>query len=344
MLKPHFEFQVSNKLKKDRNPLAKIKTDEEELIIKVSWLYYFANLTQLEIANKLNLSRPKVGRLLNKALENGIIQIQFSPEIKSFHIEIENELETRFGLTEAIVVESGANKAELLDNLGRAAAGYLDRSLKGDFLLGLGMGSSLSTIPNYMNQRKANQGTIITLSGGFSQQGNDTSDINSSWPLAQKLNARLEILYCPLYVENEETRNVLLNDDNIKSQITKATECDYAVISIGLIGTEMGLYQRGYIDHQEVEDLITAGAVGEILISFYDLDGNEVKTGLDKRNIGLGIDELSKIPVTIGVSGGLPKTRAILGALRNGLLNVLVTDLDTAQAIIKLDDKLKSNN
>lgn len=321
--------------------MAKIRTIEKELIIKVSWLYYFGNLTQLQIAKKLNLSRPKVGRLLNKALEEGIIQIQFSPEIESFHIEIENELENRFGLSEAIVVESGGNNEELIENLGRATARFLDRTLEGDFLLGLGMGSSLSAIPKFINQRNDKKGTIITLSGGFSQPGYDTSDINSSWSLAQKLDARLEILYCPLYVDSEEARKVLLNEESLKSQLEKATRCDMAVISIGVIGTEMGLYQRGYIDFQDVDTLNNAGAIGEILISFYDQAGNPVKTELDKRNIGLGIQELQNVPVTVGVSGGLLKTKPILGALRNGLLNVLVTDLSTAQAIIELDDRTK---
>ena len=77
------------------------------------------------------------------------------------------------------------------------------------------------------------------------------------------------------------------------------------------------------------------------MISFCDQAGNPVKTELDKRNIGLGIQELQSVPVTVGVSGGLLKTKPILGALRNGLLNVLVTDLSTAQAIIELDDRTK---
>lgn len=322
--------------------MAKTKTVEKELIIKVSWLYYFGNLTQLEIAKKLNLSRPKVGRLLSKAREQGIIQIQFSPEIESFHIEIENELENRFGLSEAIVVESGENHEELIDNLGRAAARFLDRTLEGDFLLGLGMGSSLAAIPKYLKQRNDSQGTIITLSGGFSQPGHDTNDLNSSWPLAQKLDARLEILYCPLYVDSEETRSVLMKEESLKSQLAKATHCDIAVISIGVIGTEMGLYKRDYINYEDVDELINAGAIGEILISFYDQEGNVVKTELDKRNIGLGIDELRNIPITVGVSGGLTKTLPILGALRNGLLNVMVTDLITAQAVLELDSRLKN--
>jgi DNA-binding transcriptional regulator LsrR (DeoR family) len=137
-------------------------TSEEEILVKVSWLYYFGDMTQQEIADKLNLSRPKVGRLLSKARQEGIIEISLSPKIQSLNLALENELEKRFGLKEAVVVESGEDRETLNRNLGRAGARFLDRNICEDFMLGIAMGTSIAAILPYVHPRSSSNGTIIT--------------------------------------------------------------------------------------------------------------------------------------------------------------------------------------
>ncbi len=229
-------------------------TDKERLV-KIAWLYYFGGLTQQEIAKKLNLSRPKVGRMIKKALDMGIVEIRLSPSVKSYHFEIENELETRFGLREALVVDSGSDKASLYDNLGIAGARYLNRILEDEFLLGIALGTSIAAMIPYITPRKASGGTIITLSGGFSQSGYDTAAYNVSWPLADLLNARLEQLYCPLVAESEETRNAILGDRHLRAQFERATTCDVAIVSIGNVNLDMPLYTFDFCEKEDVEEL-----------------------------------------------------------------------------------------
>ena len=42
--------------------------------------------------------------------------------------------------------------------------------------------------------------------------------------------------------------------------------------------------------------------------------------------MGLGIEELKNIPIVIGVACGENKKEAILGALRGGYLNIIITN------------------
>lgn len=49
------------------------------LLRKVSTLYYVENQTQQEIADHIGVSRPTVGRLLQDALEAGVVQITVVP-------------------------------------------------------------------------------------------------------------------------------------------------------------------------------------------------------------------------------------------------------------------------
>jgi deoxyribonucleoside regulator len=314
-------------------------SNEEELIIKVSWLYYFGNLTQQEIARKMNLSRSKVGRLLQKALTDDIIEIKFNSSVQSYHSSLESEFEDRFNLREALITNSSDDPSELLDNLGHACARYLDRALGDDFILGIGLGTTIAAVLPHLVPRKSSNGTIVTLSGGFSQAGFDTSAYNISWPMANKLNARLEQMLCPLVAETVEVRNAIMGDSNIQAQLDRARSCDIALVSIGPVNHDMNLYNFGYIPIDDVRTLLDAGAVGEVLSSFYDQSGKLLETEVGKRNIGLGIPDLKRIPISVAVSGGLKKAEAILGALKNGFLDVLITDVNAAEAILKLNEK-----
>jgi DNA-binding transcriptional regulator LsrR (DeoR family) len=314
---------------------------DEEVLVRVSWLYYFEDLTQQEIADKLNLSRPKVGRLLAKARQTGIIEIRLSPRINSLNLPLEDELEKRFGLKEAWVVDSGEDRDTLYRNMGRAGARFLERNLSDNFTLGIAMGTSVSAIVPYLHHRQVSRGTLITLSGGFTQPGHDTSGYNTSWPMAESLGARLEQLFCPLVADSQETRDAILGDPNMSRQLSRAAGVDMAIVSIGYVHMDMPLRRLGFCSRKDIEVLLEAGAVGEIITSFCDLDGNIIKSDLDERMIGLHIDELKKVPTTVAISGGLEKTKAILGALRTRCLDVIITDLRTAEAVLKLDDETR---
>jgi DNA-binding transcriptional regulator LsrR (DeoR family) len=312
---------------------------EEELIIKVSWLYYFSNLTQLEIAKKMNLSRSKVGRLLRKALADGIIEIKFKPTVQSYHPAEESEIESRFNVQEAIITNSSEDPDQLLDNLGRAGARYLNRVLKDNFVLGIGMGKTIKSILPHVVSGNFPDSTIVTLSGGFSQAGHDTTDYNISWPIAEKFGARLEQMLCPLIAETPEARNAIISDSNIQAQMEQARQCDIGLVSIGPVNHVMNLYSLGYIAKEDVSALLDLNIVGEVLSSFYDISGNVIQTELNQRSLGLEIPDLKEIGTCVAISGGLDKTEAILGALRNGFLDVMITDINTAEAVLQLADR-----
>ena len=49
---------------------------EESLMVKAAWYYYFENMTQQAIAERLSVSRMRVIRLLENARQTGIIQFR----------------------------------------------------------------------------------------------------------------------------------------------------------------------------------------------------------------------------------------------------------------------------
>ena len=67
-------------------------------------MYYMENKTQKEIADLLGISRNRVRQLLAQAKELEVVQISIYPARASE--ELEHGLRERFGLFDAIVVES----------------------------------------------------------------------------------------------------------------------------------------------------------------------------------------------------------------------------------------------
>ena len=98
------------------------------LLAKVAELYYLEDLTQLQIGQRLGLSRQKVQRLIRMAREKGVVQITIQP-IRTTAAELERKLEERFGIQEAVVSETAEydDHDRVVAALGPVAAEYLTR-------------------------------------------------------------------------------------------------------------------------------------------------------------------------------------------------------------------------
>ena len=81
------------------------------------------------------------------------------------------------------------------------------------------------------------------------------------------------------------------------------------------------------------------GAVGDLLSHFIDKDGNPIENNLDNRLLSTPLEDLKKMNNVIGVAGGLNKVDAILAVLKGQYLDVLITDEETAAALLNTADQ-----
>ena len=89
------------------------------------------------------------------------------------------------------------------------------------------------------------------------------------------------------------------------------------------------------IPMEEFERLQKKGGTGEILSHVVDKDGKLVKDEFEEHLLSLDLEEFKKIPIRVGVAYGLDKKEAILGVLRGGYVNVLITDEKVANYLIE---------
>lgn len=308
---------------------------ETEILTKVAWLYYYRNLTQLQISKKLGFSRIKISRLLKKARREGIVEIRLANSISSIELELEQDLEVLFDLTEAIVVASGESQKIIQSDLGKATAWYLERKLQDNFLIGVGLARTLYSVPPFLEHNTKKNGTLMSVTGGYTNSDHDTTRFHVLWSLADALDAKVEQLLCPFVVSSAAARDVLLDDPHINNQIQRAKECSFILTGIGTVVDEIPLIELGYTDKDCIHEVIGNGAVGEIMGSFFDIEGNPVKSSLDDKVIGLNLDDLRKASNVVAVAGGREKTEAILGALHTATINTLITDKVTAETLIE---------
>jgi DNA-binding transcriptional regulator LsrR (DeoR family) len=108
---------------------------------EVARLYYVRELTQQQIAQRLGVSRFKVLRLLEQARAEGVVRFEID-EAVPVHDDLSRELEKRFGLASAVVVDDGVD----------ASAGELiPRLLRPDDVLGVAWGETLARTAEHLS-------------------------------------------------------------------------------------------------------------------------------------------------------------------------------------------------
>ena len=142
----------------------------------------------------------------------------------------------------------------------------------------------------------------------------------------------------PLRASSADIARTLKNENCVKDVLLAAQAADVAIVGIGAVSQQddATIIRSGYISQGEQLMIGRKGAVGDILGYFFDAKG-DVVTDIKIHNelIGLPLSSLKTIPVRVGVAGGENKAEAIAAAMKGGYINALVTDQDTAAAILR---------
>ncbi len=301
------------------------------LISKVAWLYYHDELTQVEIAEKLGLSRVTINRLIKEARENGIVEIKVHTEY-SDSFERSRQLCECFGLRDAVVVEEARLEEEDPRlKLAAAVAEVIDQHLQKEMTVGLGIGRTISSIPDYFQPSSPTNCNFIGLTGGLDLHLTGiphTFDTISR--LARLTGGNAIYIPAPSYVMDEAARKVIMEERSVVAALEIAAGCQMAVFSVGALDYSALLYEFKQISAQDLKELRSRQVVGDLLGHFFDCNGQELDTELNRRVIGLKIEQLKQIPLKILAAGGENKREAIAIALQNKLCDILVTDILSA--------------
>jgi deoxyribonucleoside regulator len=299
-------------------------------LVRVSRLYYELGETQGQIAELLGVTRPQVSRLLKQARAEGVVEIRIVDRATD-ESPAADLLRERFGLTAVHLAPSLQGPEDLTRrSIGRLAAQVLRSVVRDGSVVGIGDGSAISATADAMADSPLVAATVVPLCGGYWFTGAAREPFRR---IGDALGADVHGLLAPGLVDDAATKQALLAHAGIRSILGFWDRLDVALFGIGGRAWSDAAFGEGI-----VRELDTEGAVGEILIAPFDLDGHFLGDALRTRTIALDARQLARVPVTVGVAGGPTKAAPILGALRAGVVNTLVTDVATAEAVVALDD------
>jgi DNA-binding transcriptional regulator LsrR (DeoR family) len=309
-------------------------------MVKAARLYYESNMTQAVIADRMRLSRQKVQRLLDLAKEKGVVRIVIEP-LMGIHDDLEKALEERFGLREAVVVETSAYDQEstVAREVGVGAAEYLLRVLRPKDRIVISWGGALLGMVNALRRhphRDMRGIAVIQGLGAVVDPSPDTHSTELARRLAHFFGGQAVPLPAPGVAGSRQARNAFLHDPPVARVLEEARSADLAFVGIGAPRQDSILIRESSIvSWAELEALKKKGAVGDINLRYFDHEGRVIPSDLDDRVIGLTLDDFRRIPHVVGVAGGAAKLGAIRGALEGKLIHVLITDNVTVLKLLE---------
>lgn len=311
----------------------------QAVLAEVATLYWIDKLTQEQIARQIGRSVPTVSRLLAEAEAGGIVEVRIRYPA-AIVPELQAELTNRFGLRVArVLAASSVDPARLLAQIGELAARYLTTVLSDGMSISVGWGTTLYEVVQAMRPAYYRDVRVAQALGSLGSKLPAIDNHLIVRQLADRVGGTPHFLPAPMIVESELVRQSLLQDPQVRETLEIGRRSDISLTGIGVAQPDLaGMYRAGYIDETTLDGIRAAGAVGDILVGFFNKQGVLLNLPVTRRVIGLSLEDLASIPMSIGVAGGTRKAAAILGALRARLLHVLVTDEATAREVIRLDD------
>ncbi|ASD87640.1 sugar-binding transcriptional regulator [Salmonella enterica] len=314
-----------------------IVSQEYELLTEIAVAYYCDEITQEEIANKFGLSRIKVGRLLKRAKEEGIVEInvRYHPV---FSTQLEKQLKERFPVNRALIALDHHDEEEQRRQVASLVSAYLNNVLKDNVVVAVGQGRNVASVAESSGVIQGRDCRFICGIGGTHRPGDVINADHISRLLAKKFGGSSESLYAPAYVENIQLKELLLHNGTIKETLDRARKADIALVGIGDMNEESYMVKLGWFTPHEINDAsLNQGVIGDIAgYDFFNARGEHVNTVMDNRVIGLSVEELRQIPCVIAIASENTKAMAIMGALRTGAIDIIATSARNIRTILSL--------
>ena len=135
---------------------------------------------------------------------------------------------------------------------------------------------------------------------------------------------------------NKKLMEELKKETAIQRISKMALISDFTVVGIGGVDTNATIIKNSILTPDDYLLLKKQGAVGDILSHFIDINGNLIDTDLEKRLMSPALTDIEKYNNVVGVAGGPHKIEAIYAVLTGKYLDVLITDENTATAVLDL--------
>lgn len=307
--------------------------DQQRQMYSVLVLHFIEGVKQSEIAEKLNLSHTKVNRMIAAGRKAGMVKISISSPYQRL-VDMENDVTQRFGLKQSVVTPTVSDNPETtLQMVGRVAANHLLETLRDGDVIAITGGKAVSAVVENLEAERRFDVRVVPLTGGV--QGKHYTDVNHlATQLADKLGGTAQLVHAPLFAEDEQQRDLLMNVASIREVFDLARQATVALVGIGSVQAPgSGYYDLLPDPARGGQALVDAGIAGEFLAHLIKADGSLAEIDLNSRVVALDPADLANCPTIIGVAAGSLKAGPVAATLAGRFLTSLVVDEEIARAL-----------
>ncbi len=312
--------------------MSNLPNDQLATLVQIANMYYKDNLSQQAIADQLGVSRSLIANYLQRARDQQVVRIEIAdPRDDSAHLAL--ELSRRFSIEQAVLVPYGHKSDELTRRAVAAeAAKFIETRMNDGDVLGIGWGRTTSRMVDLLAPTRSLTVDVAPLLGESGHESTYSQMNHLILRTAQRFGGQPHFLLAPMVVGSPELRELLWRDEVVRGVATQWDRMTIACFGIGVLPPTAGMI--AYIGDAYTPMLLSEGAVGDVCVHPFNQQGEILETPLTDCMIGVGVKQLQQTPCRIAVASGISKAKAVIGALRTGLITHLFVDTQLATAVI----------
>jgi deoxyribonucleoside regulator len=306
---------------------------DHDLILRIARMRFEERLPQRDIAHRLALSEATISRALKDAFELDLVEIKVRPPTDR-NGALERELAARFGLQQAVVVESAGQPTSTLPILGRAVSEALALELEDGMTIGVGDGESAAAVAAGFPRLWLRDVEVVPLIGGVGQLHMASHPIEIAREVANRLNGRCWQLPAPSVLPDATTAAQLRQAPAVAGAFEAMKRCKIVFVGIGQIDAATSMISHGALTLDELNTVAAQGAVGMICGRAYDDRGVRIESDLDARIMATSFSDFCALPSRWVVGIGQSKVAALRAAFAGGIVTACGTDESTARNLL----------
>jgi DNA-binding transcriptional regulator LsrR (DeoR family) len=301
-----------------------------EVLIEVSRRYYVEQQTQQQIAKEMFVSRSTVSRMIQRAMDLGIVKVKLIGQIERISF-LEDLMKEEFGIKDVRICRA-QNESKQKRILSTLAAETLDDILHDEITVGISRGRTMRRMVDAYRGKQYRGVEVVQMIGIADNENDNYEGPKVIDILCERLNARGYYLFAPFFVENDIARAEFKKIAPTVQTLKKFDECEYIFTGINGLGSS----NTKNIWNFYAERFDNPNMIGTMLGYGFDINGNLIESDEYKKLMGKSIGEYKSNSKFVVVGSGESKAQAILGALRGGYIDVLVTDEKTAYMVYSM--------
>jgi DNA-binding transcriptional regulator LsrR (DeoR family) len=303
-----------------------------EKLLRTVVLYYSEDLTQQEVAQRMGVSRQAVNKYLSDAKENKIIEFMIKNPVET-NKKLEKHIREKYKLKTVAIAGGNYYNDDVLRYLIAQRAVDILKSLltKNCRRVALAWGRTIYTMINQFPGREVFSDCEILPLFGASDNTAPYFMINELVRVfAEKIHGTPRFIYLPVSPADKEDYLHYTKTQAYRNATNYWKNIDTAIIGIGDM-TKNSSNRSPFPGEDTIwKELEGHHIVGDICAKYFNETGQFFSCEHGDMLLSIPLEDLRKVKWVIAMAGGRSKAKSIKGALMTNIIDVLVTDEQTA--------------